>query len=200
MILKRLFDICLAIVLLILLSPLFFILALWVILDSRGDVFYTQTRIGKNRKPFRIYKFRSMRPGSDAGGLLTIGRRDGRVTRAGYFLRKTKFDELPQLFNILAGQMSFVGPRPEVEKYVACYDDEQLQVLRIRPGLTDYASLEYIDEEETLGNSNDPESTYIREIMPAKLLLNRRYISERSFWGDILILFRTAAGIARRKK
>ena len=200
MILKRLFDICLAIFLLILMSPLFAILSLWIMFDSRGGVFYTQTRVGKNQKPFSIYKFRSMRPGSDAGGLLTIGRRDGRVTRAGYFLRKSKLDELPQLFNILAGHMSFVGPRPEVEKYIAVYNEEQLQVLSIRPGLTDYASLEYINEEELLGNSNDPENTYIREIMPAKLLLNLRYMRERSFWGDIVILFRTVAGIARRKK
>jgi lipopolysaccharide/colanic/teichoic acid biosynthesis glycosyltransferase len=200
MILKRLFDICLAIFLLILLSPVFIILSLWIVFDSRGGVFYTQTRVGKNKKPFSIYKFRSMRPGADAGGFLTIGRRDGRVTRAGYFLRKSKLDELPQLFNILAGHMSFVGPRPEVEKFVAAYNEEQLQVLSIRPGLTDYASLEYINEEELLGNSNNPENTYISEIMPAKLLLNRRYMRERSFWGDIVILFRTAAGIARRKK
>ena len=142
-----------------------------------------------------MYKFRRMRPGSDAKGLLTVGERDPRVSRAGYFLRKSKLDELPQLFNILKGQMSFIGPRPEVRKYVDLYDEDQLAVLNVRPGLTDYASLAYIAENELLENSPDPEKTYIEEIMPAKLELNLKYIQEQSLLVDTGILFKTIGKI-----
>lgn len=138
-----------------------------------------------------MYKFRSMRPDSDTLGLLTIGDHDPRVSRAGKFLRKAKLDELPQMLNILKGDMSFVGPRPEVRKYVELYSAEQMKVLNVRPGLTDYASLEYIDEDRILGQSEDPDRVYITEIMPAKLELNIRYIKERSFAKDILIILQT---------
>ena len=142
-----------------------------------------------------MYKFRSMRPDSDTLGLLTIGDHDPRVSRAGKFLRKAKLDELPQMLNILKGDMSFVGPRPEVRKYVELYSAEQMKVLNVRPGLTDYASLEYIDEDRILGQSEDPDRVYITEIMPAKLELNIRYIKERSFAKDILIILQTITRI-----
>ncbi len=138
-----------------------------------------------------MYKFRSMRPESDTFGLLTIGDHDPRVTRAGKFLRKTKLDELPQMLNILKGNMSFVGPRPEVRKYVELYSAEQMKVLSVRPGLTDYASLEYIDEDSILGQSDDPDRVYITVIMPAKLELNLKYIRERSFTTDLTIMMKT---------
>ena len=142
-----------------------------------------------------MYKFRSMRPGADAEGLLTIGGKDPRVSRAGFYLRKTKLDELPQLLNIIKGEMSIVGPRPEVRKYVELYTEEQLLVLSIRPGLTDYASLEYFEENTLLAKSDEPEKIYIEEIMPAKLALNLRYIKERSLLLDIRIIFMTIARI-----
>lgn len=192
---KRLFDIIVSATFLIILFPLFTLISIWIILDSRGGIFYTQKRVGRNNVDFSMYKFRSMRPGSDAKGLLTVGERDPRVSRAGYFLRKSKLDELPQLFNILKGQMSFIGPRPEVRKYVDLYNEDQLAVLNVRPGLTDYASLAYIAENELLENSPDPEKTYIEEIMPAKLELNLKYIQEQSLLVDTGILFKTIGKI-----
>lgn len=192
---KRIFDIVSSLFFLILLFPLFIIFAIWIILDSKGGVFYSQLRVGKDNRDFKMLKFRSMRPNADADGLLTIGGRDPRITSAGYFLRKTKLDELPQLINILKGDMSVVGPRPEVRKYVDLYTAEQMKVLDIRPGLTDYASLEYIDEDRLLGESPEPEKTYIDSIMPAKLALNLRYIQERSFGGDLKIIFKTISKI-----
>lgn len=196
---KRAFDIMLSALSLLLLIPVFLILSVWIILDSRGGIFYFQIRAGRHNQDFRLIKFRTMHPGADARGLLTVGGRDPRVSRAGYLLRKYKLDELPQLLNILLGDMSFVGPRPEVRKYVSLYSEEQLAVLSVRPGLTDYASLKYINESEILEKSNDPEATYIREIMPAKLDLNLKYIEERSMRVDIGILFKTAAGIISGK-
>ena len=189
--LKHLFDIFLSLAFIVLLLPVFIIISIWIMIDSRGGVFYLQSRVGKNNRDFRMYKFRSMRPESDTFGLLTIGDHDPRVTRAGKFLRKTKLDELPQMLNILKGNMSFVGPRPEVRKYVELYSAEQMKVLSVRPGLTDYASLEYIDEDSILGQSDDPDRVYITVIMPAKLELNLKYIRERSFTTDLTIMMKT---------
>ncbi|MCD4723996.1 MAG: sugar transferase [Bacteroidales bacterium] len=189
--LKHLFDIFMSLAFIVILLPVFIIISIWIMIDSRGGVFYLQSRVGKNNRDFRMYKFRSMRPESDTFGLLTIGDHDPRVTRAGKFLRKTKLDELPQMLNILKGNMSFVGPRPEVRKYVELYSAEQMKVLSVRPGLTDYASLEYIDEDSILGQSDDPDRVYITVIMPAKLELNLKYIRERSFTTDLTIMMKT---------
>lgn len=196
---KRMFDIIVSLLALIILIPVFVIISIWILLDSRGAIFYTQKRVGRDNKDFSMYKFRSMHPGADKKGLLTVGIRDPRVSKAGYVLRKAKLDELPQLINILRGDMSFVGPRPEVRKYVDLYNDKQLKVLDVRPGLTDYASLKYIDENLMLEGSNDPEKTYVETIMPAKLKLNLRYIHDQSLLLDIRIILKTIAGIFRAK-
>ncbi|HSG67152.1 MAG TPA: sugar transferase [Bacteroidales bacterium] len=188
---KRAFDILLSLFALLMLFPVFLFISAWVKLDSRGGIFYSQIRVGRGNRDFRMYKFRTMHPGADQKGLLTVGGRDPRVSRAGYYLRKAKIDELPQLFNILIGNMSFVGPRPEVRKYVDMYTHEQMAVLQVRPGLTDYASLEYFDENNLLSSSPDPEKIYINEIMPAKLQLNLKYIREQSLSNDLRIIMRT---------
>ena len=172
----RLCDIGFSFIGLLLLSPLFVLVAIWIVLDNPGPVFYRQQRVGRNGVDFGLYKFRSMKVGADKMSLITIGERDPRVTRAGYYIRKYKLDELPQLINVLCGQMSLVGPRPEVRKYVDLYTPEQQKVLSVRPGITDYASIEYIDENKLLALSSDPDKTYIEEIMPAKIALNLRYI------------------------
>lgn len=192
---KRLFDILASFFGLIILSPFLFIISLCVLCSSPGGIFYRQTRVGKNGKDFRLWKFRTMKPGSDKKGLLTVGGRDPRVTRIGYFLRKYKMDELPQLINVLVGDMSLVGPRPEVRKYVDMYSKEQLRVLDVKPGITDYASIEYSSENELLAKSADPEKTYIEEVMPAKLKLNMKYIEEKSMGTDLKIIFRTIGKI-----
>lgn len=194
---KRIFDFIFSFLAIILLLPFFVIIALSIIFDSKGGIFYRQIRVGKNNKDFKLIKFRTMFTNSDKKGLLTVGMRDSRITKVGYFLRRYKLDELPQLFNIFIGDMSFVGPRPEVRKYVEMYDDEQLQVLAVRPGLTDYASLEYINENEILAKSENHEKTYIDEIMPAKLKLNLKYIEEKSFWVDLKTIFKTALKIIK---
>ena len=194
---KRLFDIIISFLALVILLPVLIIISIWVLLDSKGGILYRQRRVGKNNRDFTLLKFRTMHPGADTKGLLTVGERDPRITGAGYSLRRTKLDELPQLINILAGDMSLVGPRPEVRKYVDLYTDDQLKVLDIRPGLTDNASLAYIDESEILAKSEDPEKTYIETILPAKLELNLQYIRERSMVKDIGIIFRTISGIFR---
>jgi lipopolysaccharide/colanic/teichoic acid biosynthesis glycosyltransferase len=188
---KRLFDIFSSLFGLIILSPFLFIISICILISSRGGIFYRQTRVGKNGKDFRLWKFRTMKPGSDKKGLLTVGGRDPRVTGIGYFLRKYKLDEFPQLINVLAGEMSLVGPRPEVRKYVDMYSPEQIHVLDVKPGITDYASIEYSNENELLAKSADPEKTYIEEVMPAKLKLNMKYIEEKSFWTDMKIIFKT---------
>lgn len=192
---KRVFDIFFAFIGLVILIPFFILIVIWILLDSRGGIFYRQTRVGKNNIDFRLWKFRSMRPDSDKKGLLTVGGRDPRITRSGYFLRKTKMDELPQLINVLSGDMSFVGPRPEVRKYVDLYNDEQRKVLNVRPGITDLASLEYFEESELLAKSSDPEKTYIEEIMPAKLKLNLQYIDKANLGTDVGMIFRTIGRI-----
>lgn len=187
---KRVLDISLTTLALVLLFPLLLILGCWVALTSPGGAFYRQERIGRQGKPFQLIKFRSMRPASDQEGLLTVGM-DQRITPVGHFLRKYKLDELPQLWNILKGEMSIVGPRPEVRKYVQHYSDRQKEVLQVRPGLTDYASLEYFAEAQLLAESDDPEKTYIEEVMPAKLELNLRYIKDQSLLTDLKIIGRT---------
>jgi len=188
---KRLFDLMITIPMLLLVSPFFLIIALLIKLGSKGPVFYMQTRVGINSRDFKIFKFRTMQMNADKAGLLTVGGRDPRVTPIGYFLRKYKLDELPQLLNVLFGSMSLVGPRPEVRKYVDLYNVEQQKVLSVKPGITDYASIEYSEENELLAKSNDPERTYIDEIMPAKLLLNQKYIAEKSLTTDIKIIWLT---------
>jgi lipopolysaccharide/colanic/teichoic acid biosynthesis glycosyltransferase len=188
---KRLFDIIVALIGVIILSPFLLIIALLVIIDSRGAVFYSQIRVGKGMKEFKLLKFRTMYADSDKKGLLTVGMRDSRITRIGYSLRKYKLDELPQLFNVLIGNMSIVGPRPEVPKYVAMYTDEQKKVLSVRPGITDYASIVYSNENELLANATYAEEVYVNKIMPSKLKLNLKYIDEMSFMTDFGIILRT---------
>jgi lipopolysaccharide/colanic/teichoic acid biosynthesis glycosyltransferase len=188
---KRIFDIIIAFFGLLVLLPFLLILALAILIDSPGGVFYRQVRVGKNEKPFRIFKFRSMRSGSDKKGLLTVGNADMRITSVGKFIRKYKLDEFAQLINVLIGDMSLVGPRPEVPKYVEMYNAEQKKVLQVKPGITDYASIEYSNENEMLANSKNPEKTYIEEIMPAKLALNKKYIENMSLKTDIQIIWMT---------
>lgn len=171
------------------------ILSVFITIDSKGGVFYKQQRIGKDLKPFKLFKFRSMHTNADKKGLLTVGHNDSRITKIGYYLRKYKLDELPQLINVLKGDMSFVGPRPEVEKYVKLYNQEQLKVFNVKPGITDWASIKYVHENEILAKSNDPEKTYIEEIMPAKLKLNLEYVNNNSVLIDIKIILLTLRAI-----
>lgn len=193
----RLFDILFSLFGLIVLSPLFLIVAVWIVLDNYGPVFYRQQRVGKNGNDFLLLKFRSMRTGADKMSLITVGERDPRVTKAGYYLRKYKIDELPQLWNVFIGDMSLVGPRPEVRKYVDLYTDEQRKVLSIRPGITDYASIKYIDENRLLEQSSDPDKTYVEEIMPAKIALNMRYIEHQTLREYFTILLLTFSKLFR---
>ncbi len=195
---KRLFDLLFSSFGLIILSPVFIIISIVIIFDSKGGVFYRQLRVGLNSKDFIMFKFRTMKAGSDKKGLLTIGDKDERVTRTGYFLRKYKIDELPQLINIFWGDMSFVGPRPEVRKYVNLYNENQLKVLSVRPGLTDFSSLDFINESEILAQSTDSEATYVNEIMPAKLELCKKYIEEKSLKTDLKILLHTLKKILQK--
>ena len=192
---KRFLDIICSLLALVVFSPLWIVIALAIVLESRGGVLYRQERVGRNNRDFMLYKFRTMRTGSDKKGLLTVGDRDSRVTRVGYFLRKYKLDEFPQLVNIIKGDMSIVGPRPEVRKYVDMYTPEQMKVLSVRPGLTDYASVRYVHESEILARSDNPEQTYIDEVMPAKLALNLEYIQNQSLREDIKLIFQTFAAI-----
>ncbi|MBP8993155.1 MAG: sugar transferase [Bacteroidales bacterium] len=188
---KRIFDLLFSFLGLVILSPFLLVIAILIVIDSKGDIFYLQQRVGKDNKDFNIFKFRTMRPNSDKQGLLTVGAKDSRITKIGVFLRKYKIDELPQLINVLIGNMSFVGPRPEVRKYVDLYNSEQKKVLTVKPGITDYASIKYSNENELLAKSENPEKTYIEEIMPAKLELNLKYIKEASLLTDIKIIFKT---------
>ena len=188
---KRVFDIIASGLGLIVLSPLFLILAIWIKLDSKGPVFYRQVRVGQYNKDFRIFKFRSMKIGSDKGSLVTIGGHDPRITRSGYFIRKYKFDELPQLINVFIGDMSLVGPRPEVRHYVDYWTSEQMHVLDVRPGITDPASIKFRNENELMEQADDPERFYIDVIMQEKLKLYLEYVNNHSFLGDIGLIFKT---------
>ena len=193
----RLFDIFFSALGLIILFPFFVVFYLLIRIESKGGAFYIQERIGKNGKPFGLYKFRSMRIGSDAEGLLTVGERDNRITRIGYILRKTKIDELPQLLNVLKGDMSIVGPRPEVRKYTDLYTEEQRKVLSVRPGITDYASIEYVNENELLSKAEDPERMYIEEVMPDKIKLNMKYLNHYTVGEYFKIIFLTFKSLAK---
>lgn len=188
---KRVFDILFVTVGILLLSPLLLGFAIWIRLKDGSPVLFRQERIGLHGHPFRLFKFRTMHLNAESKGQLSIGKRDPRVTDIGQFLRRTKMDELPQLFNILKGDMSLVGPRPEVQRYVALYSDEQREVLNVRPGLTDAASLAFFNESEVLAQAEDPERYYIEEIMPTKLRYNLDYLEERSLLKDLGIIMKT---------
>jgi lipopolysaccharide/colanic/teichoic acid biosynthesis glycosyltransferase len=176
----RFLDLLLSFVGLVFLSPVFLFVSIAILLDSGLPVLFFQTRVGKGDMDFRLIKFRTMVNGAEREGGLTVGMRDSRITRSGVFLRKYKLDELPQLINVIKGDMSLVGPRPELRKYVERYSEEQKKALTVRPGITDYASVEYYHENELLGNSPDPEKTYIDEVMPAKIRLNMKFIEHPS--------------------
>ena len=188
---KRVFDIFASGCGLIALSPLFLAIAIWIKCDSRGPVFYRQVRVGRRNKDFRIFKFRSMRVGADKGSLVTIGGRDPRVTRSGYYIRKYKLDELPQLINVFIGDMSLVGPRPEVRHYVNYWTQEQMHVLDVRPGITDPASIKFRNENELMAEAKNPEEFYIQVIMQEKIKLYLEYVRNASFAYDISLIFQT---------
>lgn len=188
---KRLFDILVSLCVLIVFLPFGILIGIAILCESKGGVFYRQQRVGKQGVPFRLWKFRTMRINADQLGKLTVGMRDPRITRVGYFIRKSKLDEFPQFINVLLGEMSVVGPRPEVQEYVDLYTPEQREVLSVKPGITDYASLEYFKENELLGKSENPRETYIREIMPAKIRLNKKYIANPTLGQDLKIMWMT---------
>ena len=194
MFVKRVFDILFSILLLILLSPVLLLVSILILTGSNGPVLFKQVRVGLNNKDFYIYKFRTMYQGSEVKGQLTVGN-DSRITGTGRFLRKYKIDELPQLVNVLFGTMSFVGPRPEVRKYVELYSIEQQKVLSVKPGITDPASIAYSNENELLSRAVDPEKEYVQHIMQAKLLLNMEYVKHQSFLSDLKIILKTVGKI-----
>jgi lipopolysaccharide/colanic/teichoic acid biosynthesis glycosyltransferase len=195
--LKRIFDIISSLVVLTMGLPFFILIAFLIGVDSKGGVFFIQQRVGKDNRNFGLFKFRTMRSDSEKAGQITVGGKDPRITKIGYFLRKFKLDEFPQLLNVIKGDMSIIGPRPEVRRYVDMYSKEQLKVLSVRPGLSDFASIEYINENELLGKSDNPEKTYIEEIMPAKIQLNLKYIEQKSFGTDIKLIFKTIGKILK---
>lgn len=195
---KRIFDILFSVSILFLLFPILLIIGILIILESRGEMFFSQKRIGKDEQAFQILKFRTMFLDAEKKGQITVGDRDPRITRVGFFLRKYKLDELPQFWNVLIGEMSIVGPRPEVPYYVNFYDKNQRQVFKVKPGITDYASLKYFDENVLLGKSENPEQTYIQEIMPQKLALNLEYVNHHNFSKDLKIIGKTALKIFQK--
>lgn len=197
---KRFFDVLASGLGLLVLSPLFLVLAIWIKLDSNGPVFYRQVRVGRSNKDFRIFKFRSMRVGADKGSLVTIGGHDPRVTRSGYFIRKFKLDELPQLINVFNGDMSLVGPRPEVRHYVDYWTPDQMHVLDVRPGITDPASIKFRNENELMGQADDPEKFYIEVIMQEKIRLYLEYVENHSFLGDIGLIIKTFWTIVKERE
>lgn len=194
---KRLFDICASLFGILVLSLPFLVVAIAIKVESKGPVIFKQERVGLNGKHFKIWKFRSMVVNAESKGLQITSKEDCRVTKVGKIIRKLKIDELAQLFNVLFGQMSFVGPRPEVPKYVEMYNEEQKKVLTVKPGITDLASIEYCDENSLIDASENPEKTYIEEIMPKKLALNLEYIEKASFFYDIGLIFKTFARILK---
>ena len=194
--LKRIFDIISSLFGLILLSPFMIIIAILIKFDSKGSIFFKQVRVTKNGREFKIFKYRTMRVGSDKYSQITVGK-DSRITKVGDFLRKYKLDEIPQLINVLIGDMSLVGPRPEVPKYVALYTEEQREILKVRAGITDYASIEFSNENDILANEADPEKAYIEKIMPRKIELNKKYLSEISVMTDIKIILLTIKKILK---
>jgi len=197
---KRLFDLIFSLLGLLLLFPFFLLIGLIIKLDSSGPIFYLQERVGQGGTLFKLFKFRTMQIGADKFTAITVGHRDPRITRAGYYLRKFKIDELPQLINVFMGTMSLVGPRPELKKFVELYSIEQRRVIDVKPGITDYASIEFRNENELLEGKPDPIDFYIREIMPVKLNLNLKYIHTRSFWVDFKIISKTIWLIVANRK
>ena len=192
---KRTLDICISLLILALFLPFGLVLMVFISLESAGGVFYLQERVGQNGQLFKLIKFRSMRPNADNGSQITIGNRDPRITRIGYFIRRFKIDEFPQFINVIKGDMSIVGPRPEVPHYVKLYTAEQKKVLAAKPGITDYASLAYFNENEILAKAADPQKVYLEQIMPAKIELNQRYLSDPSLFKDLKIIWLTALKI-----
>jgi lipopolysaccharide/colanic/teichoic acid biosynthesis glycosyltransferase len=192
---KRILDICISLVILVLFLPLGLLIMFFISFETKGGIFYFQERVGLNGKTFRLIKFRSMRIDADKGSQITIGNRDPRITRSGYLIRRLKLDEFPQFLNVLKGDMSIIGPRPEVPFYVAFYTAEQRKILSVKPGITDYASIAYFHENELLAKAADPQKTYVEEIMPAKIALNQRYISSPGLLQDFKIMWLTAKKI-----
>lgn len=188
---KRLFDILFSIVVLSLFLPFGIIISLFILFSSKGGVFYIQKRVGRNGQMFDLLKFRTMRKDADKSGTLTVGMKDPRITGVGYFLRRTKLDEFPQFINVLKGDMGIVGPRPEVEEFVKLYTPEQAEILNVRPGITDLASLEYYRENEILGKAEDPRKAYVEEVMPAKIALNKEYLKNPTLGNDLKIIWQT---------
>ena len=193
----RVFDVVFSGIGLIVLSPIFSIIYVLIRIESKGGGFYVQQRVGLNGEPFRLYKFRSMRQNADKGSLITVGNRDPRITRMGYFIRKYKIDELPQLWNVFIGDMSLVGPRPEVERYTRLYTPEQRKVLSVRPGITDWASIEYVDENMILGQAKDPDKVYVEQIIPDKIRYNMKWIENKGVVEYFKIIFCTFLKIVR---
>ncbi len=188
---KRAFDVLVSLIVLVLFFPIGLLLAFLIVIESKGGVFYYQERVGRDQQLFSLIKFRSMRINAELLGQLTVGSRDPRITKVGYFIRKFKLDEFPQFINVLKGDMSIVGPRPEVSKYVALYTKEQLKILTVKPGITDYASIAYFHENEILAQATDPEKAYIEEVMPAKIELNQRYLAKPTLSADLKIMLLT---------
>ena len=188
---KRAFDLLFSLFMLTLFSPIGLIISVLILFGSPGGIFYRQDRIGRNGVPFKLYKFRSMRMNAEASGKLTVGMKDPRITSVGVFIRKYKLDEFPQFINVLQGDMSIVGPRPEVHEFVALYSDTQKKVLEVKPGITDYASIEYFNENELLASSDNPKKTYVEKIMPDKLELNQKYLANPTLAHDLKIIFMT---------
>ena len=193
----RLADIIFSLLGILVLTPLFILVGLWVKIDSNGPVLFNQQRVGRWSRDFFLHKIRTMKVNSEALGQLTVGGRDLRITSAGYILRKFKLDELPQLFNVLKGEMSLVGPRPEVRRYVDEYNRQQKSVLNVKPGITDYASISFVDENDILSASDNPEKSYIEEVMPEKLKLNQKFIDNPSFGNYLKVIILTGLKIIR---
>jgi lipopolysaccharide/colanic/teichoic acid biosynthesis glycosyltransferase len=188
---KRIFDVAASIIGLIILLPFFIIIAILIKLNDKGPIFYKQKRIGQNFKPFELLKFRTMIVNADKIGPAVTKDGDPRITKIGRFLRKTKLDELPQLWNVIRGDMSIVGPRPEVEKYIQYYEDDYKEILKVKPGITDYATIKFRNEEGILSKYDDTESAYIKYVLPEKIKLYKTYIKEISFFTDLKIIFWT---------
>jgi len=197
---KRLFDILFSGFVIICFLPIGGILALLILVESKGGVFFKQERIGRNGIPFYLLKFRSMKTDSESKGKITVGTRDPRITKVGYYIRRYKLDEFPQFINVLKGEMSIVGPRPEVKEYVDLYTNEQRKILSVKPGITDYASLAYFHENELLAKSDNPQQTYINEVMPEKIKLNEKYLSNPTLSEDLIIIRKTALKMFFSKK
>ncbi|RUM60009.1 MAG: sugar transferase [Persephonella sp.] len=194
---KRLIDFIFSLMGLLVLLPLFIIVAFLIKKEDRGSIFFRQERVGQNWKPFKIYKFRTMVENAERMGAKVTKGNDPRITKIGKILRKYKIDELPQLINVLKGDMSLVGPRPEVYKYAKVYKKDYDEILKVKPGITDYASLEFIDEEKLLENAENPEKYYIEKILPIKIKYYKKYLKDISFFTDIKLILRTIMGIVR---